>query len=151
LQIPNQQAQQIFSQLHKNIFRAFDYRHESDIYDALANSVDGELLRQLYLQINESLKVQEQGGAVSRIDEIRVVSGEQSEPLPDLPLTGEGFAFRCNWDLVGTVEHWGHIHQRTNKYDAMFNVQVRDNAWKITGLQMLDEAQGPVKTSARKF
>jgi hypothetical protein len=149
--IPEQKAQQIFSQLHKNLFRAFDYSQESDIYDALANSVDGQLLRTLYLQINESLKVKEQGGAISRIDEVRIVDGETAQALPDLPLDGVGFAYRCNWDLVGTVEHWGHIHQRTNKYDAIFNVQVCDNAWKITGMQMLDEVTGPVKTSVRKF
>ncbi len=143
-------AEEVFAQLHKNMFRAFDYRRESDVYDALANSVDGDLLRDLYLQINKSLKVKEQGGAIARIDEVNLLEGKP-EPAFDLPLPEPGFGYRCKWNLVGTVEHWGHIHQRTNQYDAEFLVQLKDDAWKITSMQVLDEEQGQVETSLRKF
>ena len=62
-----------------------------------------------------------------------------------------GFGYRSKWNLIGTVEHWGHVHQRTNQYDAEFAVQLVDGSWKITNLKVLDESQGPVKTSMRKF
>ena len=48
---PNE-AQAIFASLHKNTYRAFDYRDESEIYDALAKSVDGRLWRDLYLKMS---------------------------------------------------------------------------------------------------
>lgn len=155
-EVPEAVASDIFAQLHKNLFRAFDYRTESDIYDALAKSVDGELLRKLYLQINDSLKVKEQGGAVSNIESVRLIEGEKTtlagtaadEPgFADQP----SFAFRSKWDLTGTVEHWGHIHERVNVYDAEFTVQLVDDCWKITSMDVLDEAQGPVKTRTRRF
>jgi hypothetical protein len=146
----DENAQAIFAQLHNNMFRAFDYHREADVYDALANSIDGNLLRDLYLQINKSLKVQEQGGAIARIDEVNLLEGTPG-PTITLPLTEPGFFFRCKWNLVGTIEHWGHIHQRTNQYDAEFLVQLKDDAWKITSMQVLDEEQGQVKTSLRKF
>ena len=149
-QIDDQTAEAIFGQLHVNMFRAFDYHKESDVYDALANSVDGDLLRNLYLQINKSLKVQEQGGAIARIDEVNLLEGKPA-PAFALPLNEPGFGYRCKWNLVGTIEHWGHIHERTNQYDAEFLVQIKDDAWKITSMQVLDEEQGQVKTSLRKF
>ena len=153
-EIADDDAGQVFAQLHKNIFRAFDYAQESDIYDALANSVDGDLLRSLYLDINDSLKVKEQGGAVSRVDEVKIVEGIQVDP--PAPATAEPdqaptFGYRCKWDLVGTVEHWGHIHQRTTHYDAEFQIQLKDDAWKITDMKVVDFVPGQVKTSLRKF
>jgi hypothetical protein len=152
--IPDEVAGEVFAQLHKNMFRAFDYSQESDIYDALANSVQGDLLRSLYLDINESLKVKEQGGAVSHIDEVRIVEGKQIDlPATATPGADEppAFGYRCKWDLVGTVEHWGHIHQRTTRYDAEFQIQLCDDAWKITRMQVVDFVPGQVKTSLRKF
>ena len=141
----------IFETLHKNLFRAFDYYSEEDIYQALETSIDGPMLRDTYLDIRESLRVQQQGGAVSNIEEVNVVEGEVVEPLPEAPLEGVGFAYRCKWELVGTVEHFAHIHRRTNKYDAIFNVEDRDGVWKITSMNVLDQNQGPVRRSIRKF
>ena len=38
-----------------NVYRAFDHRAESRIYDVLERSVDGELLRKLYLETVQAL------------------------------------------------------------------------------------------------
>jgi len=141
-------AQGIFEQLHKNMFRAFDYHNESDIYDALARSVDGELLRQLYLEINDTLRVAEQGGAVSRIDEVKIVDGQL---LPSSEQDSPGFDYRCRWELLGTVEHWGHIHERNNKYNASFRIELIDKDWKIRRMQMEDFEHGVVKTRLRQL
>ena len=62
--------------LLRNIYRGFDYRSESDIYDALAQSVAGDLLTDLYLKIKQGLVVQEQGGAVARVQEVKVTRSE---------------------------------------------------------------------------
>ena len=150
-ELSNEDATQVFAQLHKNMFRAFDYQNESDVYDALAKSVDGELLRQLYLDINQSLKVKEQGGAIARVNEVNLLDGQKSSssisPDDEMP----EFDYACKWNLIGTIEHWGHIHERENKYDANFKIQLKDDAWKITEMQVNNEEQGVVKTSLRKF
>ncbi len=151
LEIPEEDARQVFAQLHKNMFRAFDYRKESDVYDALARSVDGDLLRKLYRDVNQTLRVKEQGGAVSNVNEVNLLDGSKT----DMTIVDEndvpGFKYRCKWNLIGTIEHWGHIHERKNEYDADFTIQVKDDSWKITGMEVLDEEQGVVKTSLRKF
>ena len=150
-QIEDEEAKQIFSSLHQNLFRAFDFHDESDVYDSLDRSVDGELLRKLYLDINESLRVEEQGGAIARIEKVELLSDEITEPKTPFEVTEPGFAVRAKWNLVGEIEHWGHIHERTNQYDALFAVQLKDNAWKITEMQVLDQPQGIVKTRVREF
>ncbi len=65
--------------LLRNVYRAFDYHSESDIYDALARSVHGDLLADLYLKIKQGLIMQEQGGAVARVQEVKVVKAEPVE------------------------------------------------------------------------
>ena len=131
------------------MFRAFDYHSESEIYDALARSVEGKLLEKLYLEINDSLRVQEQGGAISNIDQVKLVGGEL------IPSGGEssqaGFNYRSNWELLGTVEHWGHIHERNNRYDAEFRVELVGNDWKITAMDVKDFQHDAVKTRVRKL
>ena len=40
---------------------------------------------------------------------------------------------------MGTVGHWGHIHTRKNQYHAIIDVEPVDGAWKIVGLELLEE------------
>jgi len=143
-----EQAAAIFAVLHKNIYRAFDYREDNDIYDALAGSADGPLLRDLYLQVRRGLEMQEQGGAISRVRDVRIVSG-QKEPPAAATTDARSFAYRCRWTVDGTVEHWGHVHARTNEYEARFTVEPRADAWKITGLDVLNERRLKVETTVR--
>ena len=147
--ISDQEARAILATLHKNIYRAFDYRTESDIYDALARSVHGELLRDLYLKIQKGLKMQEQGGAISRVREVKILNGRKMPSAQTGAAGGCGFVFRCDWTVNGTVEHWGHIHSRTNQYDALFTVQACEDGWKITDLDVLSEKRVKFQTRLR--
>ena len=40
---------------------------------------------------------------------------------------------------MGSVGHWGHIHFRENQYEANISVEPVDGAWKISGLELLEE------------
>jgi hypothetical protein len=122
--------------LLRNVYRAFDYHHESDIYDALAQSVQGDLLADLYLKIRQSLIMEEQGGAVAHVREVKFVSAQ--------PLAGKsksGFAERFTWQVEGTVEHWGHIHLRVNEYAADLQIEPGGGSWKITALNVFRQSQ----------
>jgi hypothetical protein len=135
--VPDEVAADTFSVLHENMYRAFAYRSEERIYDALSNSVHGELLSDLYLQIRRGLEMQEQGGAVSRVRDVSVLASRR-EPLPPEGQHDErGFGYRCRWNVSGTVEHWGHVHSRTSQYEALFKIEPCDDAWKITDIQLL--------------
>lgn len=126
--------------LLRNVYRAFDYHDESDIYDALARSASGDLLADLYLKIKQGLIMQEQGGAVATVQSVNVL---KTELLADD--AGKGFSERVTWQVEGTVEHWGHIHLRVNEYAADLQIQPVDGSWKITGLNV--SRQSLVKTA----
>ncbi len=125
----------VLDSLLKNIYRSFDFREEEDVYDRLATSVSGDLLSDIYLQNRKSLVVTQAGGARARVKEVKIQDVEVS-PLKDHPL---GLLFHAKWTALGTVGHWGHIHTRENQYDANITVEPVDGAWKITGLELLEE------------
>ena len=70
-EVNERKALGIFATLHSNIYRAFDFNNESDIYDVLSKSVDGPLLDKVYTEIYQSLIAREQGGAVARIKSVK--------------------------------------------------------------------------------
>ena len=129
------QAKELLQVLLKNVYRAFDFRDESDVYDKLALSVNGDLLADIYLQNRRSFSIRKAGGAQAKIQsvEIRDVVAER---LDDRPLA---YAIKGNWTAQGTVGHWGHVHTRRNHYDAVVTVEAIDGAWKITDLEVLEE------------
>ena len=50
-----------------------------------------------------------------------------------------GFVATATWVVRGSVGHWGHLHERTNGYRAKLDVRPVDGAWKIAGLELLQE------------
>jgi len=141
-----QSHEAVAESLLRNIYRAFDYHTDSDIYDALARSVHGDLLADLYLKIKQGLIMQEQGGAVARVKEVIVVKTE-----PAVGKSKKGFAQRVTWQVHGTVEHWGHIHMRVNEYSADLKIEPADAAWKITALNVARQSQVKSAVILRKL
>lgn len=137
----------VFERLHANTYRAFDYSDEEEIYDALQASIDGDLLREMYLNVRRGLEMQSQGGAIADIESVSLIDGTAIEDKQLRP----GFDYECRWQVRGTVEHWGHIHERTNEYVGRFTVEPRDDSWKITSMELVDEQQIRVRTGMRKF
>jgi len=134
-QMTDKDAVVILNGLLKNIYRSFDFREEEDVYDRLATSVSGDLLENIYLQNRKSLVVTQAGGARARVKTVEILKVDVN-PLDNHPL---GRLFHANWTATGTVGHWGHIHVRKNQYEANITVEPVDGAWKITGLELLEE------------
>lgn len=129
----------IFTALHANIYRAFDYKTESDVYDVLAQSVAGGMLDGVYNEVYQSLIMRDQGGAVARVQSVEMidVAALSSGTMPHAD--GPAFRVRCRWRVHGAVAHWGHIHARTNEYEATYTVSQQDGRWKITGVEILEQ------------
>jgi hypothetical protein len=129
------QAVTVLDSLLKNIYRSFDFREEEDVYDRLATSVSGDLLSEIYLQNRKSMVVTQAGGARARVKKVEILDVDVGD-LDDNPI---GLLFRAKWTAMGSVGHWGHIHIRKNQYDANVTVEPVEGAWKITGLELLEE------------
>ena len=140
----DERALAVFESLHRNIYRAFDHDSESAIYDTLAQSVGGSELEKIYGNIYQSLIMEEQGGAVARVRATDILE-KKVVPEPERgPEAGkEGFHVRCRWRVHGQVRHWGHSHNRTNEFEAIYAVAPRAGAWKIVGSRVLQQERLP--------
>jgi hypothetical protein len=134
-EMPPEQAQDLLQVLLKNVYRAFDFRDEDDVYDKLAFSVSGDLLSDIYLQNRKSFSIKKAGGAQAKIKSVEIEAAT-AERLDDRPLA---YAIKGRWAAQGTVGHWGHVHTRRNRYDAIVTVEAVDETWKITDLEILEE------------
>ena len=56
-------------------------------------------------------------------------------------IDGDGltYALSARWTALGSVGHWGHVHQRKNRYEAVVTVAAQDGVWKIVDLELRDE------------
>jgi len=134
-EIDDERAEALLQTLLKNVYRAFDFREEEDVYDKLALSVSGDLLSEIYLQNRRSMAIQQAGGAQAKVKAVAVekVSAEQIDG------DGLGYALHGRWTALGRVGHWGHVHQRKNRYEAVITIAAQEGVWKITGLELMDE------------
>ncbi len=136
--ITDSQAREIVDSLLHNIYHAFDRRDESLVYDQLATSLSGDLLKDVYLQTRRRIRLADQGGAQVKIDEVEIQSNQvktQSDP---------GFTCTSQWNASGTVGHWGHLHRRILGYEARLQIAPVEGVWKITALDITDETQPEV-------
>ena len=133
--LDDEQARALLQGLLKNVYRAFDFRDEEDVYDKLALTVEGDLLAELYLQNRRSFAIQQAGGAQAKIKAVDIQQA-QAQRLDSGSL---GYTIAGRWTALGSVGHWGHIHMRQNLYDAIVTVEAIDGQWKITNLELLEE------------
>jgi hypothetical protein len=127
----------VMNSLLKNVYRAFDFREEEDVYDRLAICVRGALLEDIYLQNRKSMVIEQAGGAQAKVKEIEIINIEPE----NTPGKGGSRTYRTEWTAMGTVGHWGHIHTRQNRYDALISLTPVEGAWKITDLELLEEVR----------
>jgi hypothetical protein len=133
-QVTDEQAMEVTHSLLHNLYRSFDRRDESLIYDRLATCVSGDLLREIYMQIRQRIKLADQGGAQVKINDVDMLEAEFKH-REDSP----GFKAKVTWNVMGSIGHWGHLHTRANQYVAELGIEPVDGAWKIVALQITDE------------
>ena len=128
------EAHEVVGKLLYNVYRSFDFRQEEAVYDMLSGSVAGPLLESTYLETRRSLVLQNQGGARAKVNEV-----ELEKVSPESLGDRAGFKVDADWVVGGSVGHWGHIHQRRNRYKAELRVEPLDGTWKITGMEVRSE------------
>jgi hypothetical protein len=124
----------VVDELLTNVYRAFDLREESAIYDQLAMAVTGDQLEEVYLENRRALELENRGGARARVDEVEVLEVPSVERQED-----GGFRVETAWTISGSVNHFGHVHYRQNRYEAVLFISAVEGAWKITGIEHIDE------------
>lgn len=117
-----------------NVYRAFDFRLEDQVYDRLALTLDGEILEDVYLDQRDALRIERAGGADARVETLDILSVTRAEGAPQGQV-----GVRATWNVMGSVGHWGHVHRRANAYEADLTLAPIDGAWKIVGFDVLSQ------------
>ena len=126
-QLDKEKAKNTFTKLHRGIYRAFESETEDAIYNNLAKSVTHNLVGPLYEDIYQSLIMRDEGGAVSRVNRIEYLDIQTAKDEKH-----EKHQVSCNWQVHGTVRHWGHSHFRSNEYEADYELAIENGLWKIS-------------------
>lgn len=149
---PPSLAQQgrILDLLLGNIYRALDQSGEEGVLDTLDQSVSGDLLETLHRSMVAGLRMSEQGGARARVEKVEMVSAQVSEDVVEGASDG-GFSLHATWKVLGRMEHWGHIHQREDEYQALFRVGPVEGAWRVLSFQPLGQRRLSFQTGLRTF
>lgn len=117
-----------------NVYRSLDFRDEEVVFDRLAQSLSGEVLERVYLEMRKGLRLENQGGARVRVREVELL-----EVVPEAAQDSDTLRYRTRWNATGSVGHWGHIHMRTNQYDAEIALARIEGRWKIADIEILEE------------
>jgi len=135
--LSNAEARNILQHLLKNIYRSFNFKNESMVYDKLNISLSGDILETVYLQHNNAMRLKKLGGASAKVNQVKILSLKKIQYKRSTNLQ----VFRCSWIVSGKVGHWGHIHQRKNKYDAIVYFGPRKQHWKIFDIESIQESR----------
>jgi hypothetical protein len=131
------EAKEITFRVLRNIYHAFDFRDESSVYDTLEKSVTGPLLEQVYLEIQSSLELESSGGPRVKVYEVALRDTNLIEGVGDA--TDPAMTIEANWATVGDVSHWGHTHERVNRYEAVMTIVPVEDQWKLRHLDLKNE------------
>lgn len=113
------------------VYRAFELDEEAVTYDQIAQNVTGDAARDIYLEVRRSW-MDEDGGRVS-IDDVRLnkLDGIQWHPEG-------GCQVDATWVVRGTIGHFGHSHERQNRYRARIRMLSEAGAWRICSVQITE-------------
>ena len=117
-----------------NVYRALDFRDEEVVFDRLAQSLSGDVLERVYLEMRKGLRLENQGGARVRVREVDLL-----HVIPVQAAEAGSLRYRTQWNATGSVGHWGHTHMRTNQYDAELTLARIEAQWKIADIEILRE------------
>jgi hypothetical protein len=129
-----QEAAPTIHALLYNVYRALDFRQEEVVFDRLAQSLSGDVLERVYLEMRKGLRLENQGGARVRVREVGLL-----DITPQESTTPGTLRYRTRWNATGSVGHWGHTHMRTNSYDALMTLGRTGDEWKIADIDILEE------------
>lgn len=134
----------VVASLLERVYLAFEAEDEDAIFDALDAVAEGRVRDDLYLQRRAALVIEEAGGARATLRTLELETAE-GEKLPG----NVGYSVHSVWNVTGTVGHWGHLHDRINRYAADLAIAPVDGVWKLAGFELLDvERTGVVATAA---
>ncbi len=74
------------------------------------------------------------GDARARVDEVEVLEVRSVRREEE-----GGFRVETTWTVSGSVNLFGHVRYRQNRYEAALHIIAVEDTWKITGIELIEE------------
>jgi len=127
------ELRELLADLLAGVYGAFEEESEDGIYDALAAVADTDLVSELYLQNRRALVMRSADGAQVQVLDL-ALDEMTSTPLADRA----GYRIAAAWRVAGAIGHWGHTHERVNRYAASLTLAPVDGRWKLAHFDLRD-------------
>jgi hypothetical protein len=130
------EARPIVAMLLTDTYLAFNLAEENAAFDQLARNLSADLVPGVYLDSRRRLTAGTRQGAEVTVKEVSVVSVEAPIALDS---SDGSLTYPCKWIVTARVRHWQHVHDRQNIYLGTLAIQVENDRWKISDLELLSE------------
>ncbi len=129
-------ARLIMSRVLSDTYHAFNIEDEDELYDALDQSVTGDLVGDIYLDNRRRLTAGVREGTEITVRDVGVIEiGDPHEGTMD----DQGFSYDVVWSVVARVQHLQHVHHRKNTYGGVLTLLPMDDRWMLSGVELLSE------------
>jgi hydrogenase/urease accessory protein HupE len=129
-------ARLIMTKVLSDTYQALNIENEEELYDALAESVTGDLIGDLYLDNRRRLTAGTRQGTEVTIRGVNVLDiGEPTE----VAAAGGGYSYNCQWAVVARVQHLQHVHHRRQIYGGFLTLRAEEGRWKVAGVELHSE------------
>ena len=135
-------AKKVAGEVLSQVFKAINGTSDSQVYDHLSVVAGDALVREVFLKIKRALLVAEQGGTLLWVREVTVTDAAPSHQKGHVTID-------LTWEVAGSVEHWGHLHTRTDQYQGTVVLVAEADGWKLTQFEVIDQQQKSVETALR--
>ncbi len=141
-ELSESQVKQIASELIKRIYFTVNLESPRDRFRQLSDLGLGDYGEKLFLDLEKSLRMAEQGGSVMEVHSTRVTGVKHRKE-------GDVLILDLTWDLVGSVEHWGHLHTRRDTFTGAVHLTSERGQWAIQSFVTTDQKRHPIETRVR--
>ncbi len=97
---------------------------------------------EMFFELEKSLRMAEQGGSVMQVHSTDVTAIKFRR-------LGETLELQATWDLVGSVQHWGHLHTRRDTFTGVIKLSGLRGQWGIESFVTTDQKRHPIETRVR--
>ncbi|MBA62300.1 MAG: hypothetical protein CMJ76_08025 [Planctomycetaceae bacterium] len=133
------QAKILANQIVERVYSTVNLDSPRDRYRQLADLGVDDYGEEMFLELEKSLRMAEQGGSVMEV---------HSTDVTALTFRREGSDLQIDmlWDLIGSVQHWGHIHRRKVIFTGTVRLSPVRGQWAIKSFVTTDQKRQPVET-----
>jgi len=120
-----------------NVNHAYLENDAAQLRKALEVVIAAESLTEVGEELDRALAIQVVGGSIARVDTITDMVLEDITPLDGQP----GFRSLAEWTARASAGHWGHVHRRTIRFQALVELVDDEGAWKLAGITVTNAEQ----------